>query len=108
MQSHLAVIDCLEKQIAIVAARIDSRIKLRPEFKSLLSVSGIGKILALTIMLERGEIGRFEKVGNFASYCPPISYIPKCRIFIIQDVTPMFFPIIIIVWGLPVTCIILW
>jgi len=30
-------------------------------------VTGIGKILALTIILETGEIGRFAKVGHFAS-----------------------------------------
>lgn len=33
------------------------------------TVWGIGKILALTIMYEVGDITRFEKVGNFASYC---------------------------------------
>jgi len=26
-------------------------------------------ILALTIMLETGDISRFDKVGNYASYC---------------------------------------
>jgi transposase len=35
----------------------------------LLTVSGIGEILGLTIMLETGEIGRFAKVSNDASYC---------------------------------------
>jgi transposase len=29
----------------------------------------VGKILSLTIMLETGPIMRFEKVGNFTSYC---------------------------------------
>ena len=38
-------------------------------FKPLLTVYGIGRILALTIMLETGDIARFEKVGNFDSYC---------------------------------------
>ena len=34
---------------------------------------GIGEILALTIMLEVGDIGRFAKVGDFVSYarCAP-------------------------------------
>ncbi len=31
--------------------------------------SGIGDILGLTIALETGDIGRFAKVGNYASYC---------------------------------------
>jgi transposase len=32
-------------------------------------VPGIGVILALTIMYETGEIGRFARVGNYVSYC---------------------------------------
>src|ERR671914_1618545 len=43
--------------------------KLRPSFRRLLTMDGIGVILGLTIMLETGEIGRFPRVGNFASYC---------------------------------------
>jgi len=35
----------------------------------LLSIPGVGKILALTIMLESGPIGRFTKAGNYVSYC---------------------------------------
>jgi transposase len=34
-----------------------------------MTVPGIGKILALTIMFETGPIKRFAKVGNYASYC---------------------------------------
>ena len=30
---------------------------------------GIGEMLATTIMLETGHIGRFAQVGNFSSYC---------------------------------------
>ena len=32
-------------------------------------MSGIGQILALTMMLETGDIRRFPTVGNFASSC---------------------------------------
>jgi len=35
----------------------------------LTSIDGIGLILALTIMLETGDISRFDKVGHYASYC---------------------------------------
>jgi transposase len=35
----------------------------------LLTVDGIGKILAMTIMLETGDIRRFKSVGNYVSYC---------------------------------------
>ena len=43
--------------------------KLDPRYRYLLSIGGIGPILALTIMLETGNIERFLKVGNFTSYC---------------------------------------
>jgi transposase len=48
---------------------IIDRIKLREEFSFLKTVPGIGQTLALTIMLETGDIGRFPDVGNYASYC---------------------------------------
>jgi transposase len=44
-------------------------VKLKPQFASLLTVPGIGNILAMTIMFEVGNIARFPKAGNYASYC---------------------------------------
>jgi len=46
-----------------------ARARPRPEFQLLLSVSGIGEILGLTILLETGQISRFKRVGDYASYC---------------------------------------
>jgi transposase len=69
VKSNLAVMRTLEDVIALLEKAAMARIKLRPAFKPLLTVSGIGRILGLTIMLETGEIGRFAKVGNYASYC---------------------------------------
>ncbi len=43
--------------------------ELHSSFTKLQTIPGVGKILALTIMLETGTIERFDKVGNFASYC---------------------------------------
>jgi transposase len=43
-------------------------VKLEKEFEMLLTIPGVGNILALTIMLEVGDIGRFPKVGNYSSY----------------------------------------
>ncbi|MGD9253107.1 MAG: transposase [Holophagae bacterium] len=69
-------ISCLLEPIRVLSAQVKEiekralkQAKLRPEFASLETVWGIGKILALTIMYEVGEIERFRKVGNFASYC---------------------------------------
>ena len=42
--------------------------KLRPEYRLLKTVPGIGETLATTIMLETGTITRFARVGNFSSY----------------------------------------
>jgi transposase len=68
ISANLAVMQCLDGQIKIVERAILKQARLRPDFQGLLTVSGIGKILALTIALEAGDIGRFDKVGDFASY----------------------------------------
>ena len=62
-------IDYLTRQIHKIESAILKKIKLRDSFKKLQTVPGIGKILALTIMLETGSIKRFSSVGNFSSYC---------------------------------------
>ena len=69
VKSTLAVIGCLKTQIVSLERTVKDRVRLREEYTGLLTVSGIGTILALTIMLETGEIGRFAQVGNYASYC---------------------------------------
>jgi transposase len=69
VKGTLAVMRTLDGVISVLEKRVKARIKLRPAFKPLLTVSGIGQILGLTIMLESGEMGRFAKVGNYASYC---------------------------------------
>ena len=68
VSANLAVMQCLDEQIKIVERAILVQARLRPDFQGLLTVSGIGKILALTIALETGDIGRFDRVGDFASY----------------------------------------
>jgi transposase len=60
---------CLDAEIRALEKAVRARVKLRPEFLTLQSMPGVGNILALTIMLETGAIGRFPSVGEFASYC---------------------------------------
>jgi transposase len=69
MGASVAVIQCLSEQIKTIEKVVLGRVRLREEFRVLKTAPGIGDILALTIMLETGEISRFESVGNFASYC---------------------------------------
>jgi len=69
VKANLAVMLSAAEQIEILEHRITELVKLRPQFRFLKTVPGIGEILALTIMLETGDIGRFASVGNYASYC---------------------------------------
>ena len=73
IKSNLTLIRCLERQIGEIERVVKEQAKLRPEFKSLLTVDGIGEILALTISLETGYIGRFPKVGDYSSYCRTVT-----------------------------------
>ena len=62
----IAFLKTIIKQIEKV---VKQKAKLRKEYEMLLTITGIGIILALTIMFEVGDIGRFKKVGNYSSYC---------------------------------------
>src|SRR5512143_3251315 len=66
-------IDFLTRQIKAVEATVEGKVELREPYTKLLTIQGVGKILGLTIMLETGPISRFEKVGNYASYCRKVS-----------------------------------
>ncbi len=69
VKANVAVMLSADEQVELLEQTILQRVQLRPQFRFLKTVPGIGEILALTIMLETGDIGRFATVGNFASYC---------------------------------------
>ena len=66
-------INFLNKQIVKIEKTVLSKVKLQEAYKKLLTAPGIGKILAITIMLETGNISRFREVGNYSSYCRCVS-----------------------------------
>lgn len=66
-------IDFLTRQIRSIETFLEKKLELKESYKKLVTIPGIGKILGLTIMLETGPVERFEKVGNFASYCRMVS-----------------------------------
>ena len=66
-------IDFLTHQICSIETFLEKKLELKDTYKGLVTVPGIGKILGLTIMLETGPVTRFEKVGNYASYCRAVS-----------------------------------
>jgi transposase len=69
MTSLLESIHVLDDQVETIEKWLLPRARLRKEFRLLETVWGIGRILGLTVMYEVGDIRRFPKVGNFASYC---------------------------------------
>jgi len=72
-QANLDTIGFLSQHILRLEKAIKKKVKLNNAFQQLLTVPGIGFILAMTIMLEVGDIGRFPQVGNFASYTRSVS-----------------------------------
>lgn len=66
-------IDFLTRKIRAIETFVENKVKLSEPYSRLLDIFGIGKILALTIMLETGPIERFDKVGNYVSYCRKVS-----------------------------------
>jgi transposase len=62
-------IDHLTRQIYKIEWAVQKKITLKEGYRYLLTLPGVGKILALTIMLETGPISRFETVGDYVSYC---------------------------------------
>jgi len=69
VKANVSVLTCLRQQIKQIERVVRDRVKVKPPFAYLQTTDGIGLILSLTIMLETGDVRRFDGVGNFASYC---------------------------------------
>jgi transposase len=69
VQATLLPMRGLEAAIDLLEREVLAQVRLRPAYRHLLSVTGIGQVLGLTIMLETGPIERFGAVGHYASYC---------------------------------------
>lgn len=73
----MVILDCYAEQLSKVEWYIETQARQhKPIHLHLLkSISGIGRILSLTIIYEIGNINRFESVQNFASY----ARLVKCK-----------------------------
>jgi transposase len=69
LTSTLCIVEALSRQIKAIEKQVKSQVKLSEPYQLLKTVDGIGEILAMTIMLEAGNMSRFPTVGNFSSYC---------------------------------------
>jgi len=67
--ASLGLIRHLQTGIDTIEDMIVKKVKVKKEFAKLITLPGIGTILALTIMLEVGDIHRFPTVGDYSSYC---------------------------------------
>src|SRR5262245_41482925 len=68
--ADLAVIDCLDEQIARLELYLTRTAKVDEvqTFHRLQTIGGVGKILALVLLYEVHDIRRFNNVGQFLSY----------------------------------------
>ncbi len=64
----LAQLDALSEQIGQFEQRCKELVEVTAEMQRLMSLPGVGVILAATITLEVGEIGRFPSAEHLASY----------------------------------------
>jgi len=69
MQANLIVMKTLNLQIHELEKCILLQANPMDNFQLLKTTDGIGDILALAILLETGDIKRFNGPGNYASYC---------------------------------------
>jgi len=77
---HLDKIIDFERHLSDIERRIEKRILSFPElartYKLLMSIPGVGPIVAATIIVETGDITRFDKSEQLAAYaglCPRVS-----------------------------------
>ncbi len=69
MSASFAVAQALSQQIDTLEQTIQKHAVLEDGYRILISIKGIGPVLASTIQYETGDIGRFPAVGNYVSYC---------------------------------------
>jgi transposase len=68
VEAHRAAIEVLTKQIERIERTVLKALKPRTDYRMLRTVSGIGDVIAWTILLESGDLKRFKNVGHYASY----------------------------------------
>jgi transposase len=66
-------IDALTRQVRRIEGAVVRKLTLQTPYTQLLTLPGVGRIVASTIMLETGPIERFSQVGCYASYCRKVN-----------------------------------
>ena len=69
IDSAIRLMAVLETEVSELQEFVVLEARKKKGFALLRSIKGVGDLLAATILYETGDIGRFPKVGNYASYC---------------------------------------
>ncbi|HEX2715692.1 MAG TPA: IS110 family transposase [Candidatus Acidoferrales bacterium] len=64
----LRQLDFVDEQVRQLEQRLEQLVEVTPEMQRLMSLPGVGMILAATMALEIGDIGRFLSAERLASY----------------------------------------
>jgi len=75
VEQELEMLDRLGEQIDEAEKRVKEVIAVTPEMKLLMSMPGVGPILAITIALEVGDVNRFPDNQRLASYAGTVPRI---------------------------------
>jgi len=67
--TQIKVWQAIQEQVRCLEKWVIRSAECRRELLALRSIPGVGPILSTTIALETGDIARFAKVGDYASYC---------------------------------------
>lgn len=68
IKANLALVTCADEQVHALERELVSQAKSRAEYRYMLTMPGVWKVLGLTISLETGDITRFADAGSYASY----------------------------------------
>jgi transposase len=68
-RSSQRVVRSLAEEIEVIEKQLKAQVQWDPEYAILQTMRGVGEVLSFTIWLETGDLRRFPKVGNYASYC---------------------------------------
>lgn len=74
-QANLRHIAFLTLEVKALEKEVMAQLPDKETYTLLMSVPGIGPVLARTILLETGPISRFKDAGNYASYCRTVRSI---------------------------------
>ncbi len=69
VREQLKLLDQLQRQIDEVEDRIHELVRMTSEMQLLMSLPGVGAILAVVIAFEIGDVARFPDSAHLASYC---------------------------------------